>query len=383
MKKIILLIALVSISIGAMSQKGNVTKAQNLINEGDLVKAKELLDPALVHPKSANLPNTFFVKGKLAQAVFISDNSAHKALYADPLGEALAAYEKAMELDSKGQIKKKIISSMTYGELADCFYYQGGGQFEQGDYAGALKSFESQILIIEGDKFVGGIDTGMYYNAGIAALNAEKYDAAIKYFNICADMKYMGITPYYQIYEVNVAKGDMVAAEAILAELPKLFPNDKTVTLQLIDLYIKSGKYEDAQKYIAEAKRDDPSNSVLYFASGIIYLNEDKHDEAIVELQKSIDIEPNMFDAQYGIGAAYINKAAALLRAANDIMDINQYEEAVNKANETYVSALPYMEKAHQLNPNDIYAMQNLKELYYRFGMTEKYDAINAKLGGN
>ena len=381
MKKIFLLVALVSISIGVMSQAGNVTKASRLIEERQLDKAKEALDQALVHPKSANLPNTFFVKGQLARAVYNSDNPTFKALYRDPLNEAYAAYEKAMELDAKkGQFKKRILSRTIYNELADEFYFQGGDLFEAEDYAGALKSFETQILIVEGENFIGGIDTGMYYNAGVAALNADKYDVAIKYFNICAEMKYMGIAPYYQIYEANMAKGDTVAAEAMLTELPKLFPDDKSVTLQLIDLYIKSGKNEEAQKYIAEAKRDDPSNSILYFASGIIYLNEEKYDEAIVELQKSIELDPNMFDAQYGIGAAYINKAAGMYREAESIMNVNEYNTAVDNANEVYAMALPYMEKALQLSPDDVYTMQNLKELYYRLRMTDKYDAINARI---
>jgi len=380
MKKIFLLVALVSISIGAMSQKGKVTSALTLIDQGDLIKAKEALDQALVHPKSANLPNTFFAKGKLAQAVYESEDPRYSALFKDPLDEAYAAYEKAMELDPKGQIKKNILRTMTYSSLADDFYFQGGDLFEEGDFAGALKSFETQILIVEGDKFIGGIDTGMYYNAGVAALNADKYEVAIKYFNICAEMKYMGIAPYYQIYEANMAKGDTVAAEAMLTKLPTLFPDDKSVTLQLIDLYIKSGKNDEAQKYIAMAKQDDPTNSILYFAAGIIYLNEEKYDEAIVELQKSIEIEPNLFDAQYGTGAAYINKAAAMYRDAEDILDVNQYNTAIDNANEVYAMALPYMEKALQISPDDIYTMQNLKELYYRMRMTDKYDAINARI---
>ena len=380
MKKFILLIALVSVSIGAMSQKGNVTKASSLITQGKLDEAKVLLDQALSNPKSSNLPETFFAKGKLGQAIYESEDARFSSLYKDPLGEAYAAYEKAMSLDTKGQIKKKILSTMTYSSLADDFYYQGGELFEAGDFAGALKSFETQILIVEGDKFIGGIDTGMYYNAGVAALNADKYDVAIKYFNTCADMKYMGIAPYYQIYEANMAKGDTVAAEAMLTKLPSLFPNDKSVTLQLIDLYIKSGKNDQALKYIAEAKKDDPTNSILFFAAGIIYLNEDKYDEAIPELQKSIELDPNMFDAQYGIGAAYINKAAAMYRDAETILDVNRYNTAVDNANEVYAMALPYMEKALQLSPNDVYTMQNLKELYYRMRMTDKYDAISAKL---
>ena len=377
MRKIVLLIALVSISIGAMAQKGKVNSALRLINEGNLDRAKTDLDQALAHPKSANLPLTFFVKGQLAQTAFENEN---KTMYNDPLGEAYAAYEKAMELDPKGQIKRRIITSMTYNALADNFYFQGGDFFVAGDFASALKSFENQIKIIEGDCFIGGIDTGMYYNAGIAALNANRYDDAIKYFNICADMQYMGIAPYYQIYEANMAKGDVAAAEAMLTKLPTLFPNDKTVTLQLIDLYIKSEKYDEAQKYIAMAKQDEPTSSILYYAAGIIYLNEEKYDEAIVELERSISFDSEMFDAQYGIGAAYINKAAGMYRTAETILNVEQYNVAVDNANETYAKALPYMEKALQISPDDTYTMQNLKELYYRLRMTEKYEAISARL---
>ena len=41
MKKFILLVAVISISVGAMSQKGKVTSALSLIDQGQLDKAKE------------------------------------------------------------------------------------------------------------------------------------------------------------------------------------------------------------------------------------------------------------------------------------------------------------------------------------------------------
>jgi hypothetical protein len=69
-----------------------------------------------------------------------------------------------------------------------------------------------------------------------------------------------------------------------------------------------------------------------------------------------------------------------MFKAANDIMDVKKYSEAVDKANEVYSKALPYMEKAYKLNPEDVYTMRSLKELYYRMKMTDKYNEINAKL---
>ncbi len=381
MKKYLLLIAVLIVSLGAYAQKGKVTSALTMIEQGNLDKAKEALDQAMIDEKSKDWFNTYFAKGKLCQAVFKSDNQNFKSLCgADPLGDAYSAYEKAMELDPKGTVKKRIIANMIYNSLALDLYSQGGTQFEAKDFDGALKSFETQIKITESDNFAGAIDTGMYYNAGLAAVNSKKFDKAIGYFNKCAEMQYMGITPYYQMYESYLGMGDTLTAEATLKSLPDKFPGDKSVTLQLIDLYIKSGKNDEALKYLKVAKEADPSNYSLYFAEGIIHLNSSQYDDAISNLSKSIELKPDLYDSQYGLGAAYINKASDMFVKANDIMDVNKYNAAIEEAMNVFSKALPYMERANELIPDDVYALRGLKELYYRLRMTEKYEAVKTKL---
>lgn len=380
MKKVFLLLAVICISTGAFAQKGKVTSAMTFIEQGTLDKAKEALDQAMTDPKTMNWFNTYFAKGKLCQAVYKSDNPNFKAFYTDPLDEAYNAYEKAMQLDAKGGTKKRIITGMVYNALALDLYSQGGTQFDSKDYAGALKSFETQIKITESDKYVGITDTGMYYNAGLAAANAGKHEEAIKYFEKCAEMKYLGVTPYFQISQSYMQMGDTLKAESLLKSLPDKFPGDKNVTLQLIDLYIKAGKNEEALKHLAIAKADDPGNYSLHFAEGIIYLNANKYDEAITDLTKSVELKPDLYDSQYGLGAAYINKASDMFVKANDIMDVNKYNTAIEEAMAVFAKALPYMEKANELKPDDVFAMRSLKELYYRLKMTDKYNAIKAKI---
>lgn len=385
MKKFFLLIAAISISFGAMSQKGKVTSALSYIEQGLLDKAKEAIDQALVDEKSKDWFNTYFAKGKLSQATFESENPKFKAFYPDPLEEAYVSYEKAIELDPKGTMKKKIITNMIYNSLAVNLYAQGSARFEAKDYEGALKSFETQIKITESDKYAGAVDTGMYYNAGLAAVNSAKFIEAIKYFEKCAEMKYLGITPYYQIYESYLGIGDTVKAESVLTGLSSKFPDDKSITLQLIDLYIKSNKNEEALKYIKIAKEADPNNYSLFSVAGIIFLNQFRYDEAITELTRSVELNPDLYDTQYGLGAAYINKAAEMNTKANDIMDVKKYNEAIDQLNAIYAKALPYMEKAYELKPDDVFAMRSLMELYYRLkakdaSLTSKYDAIKAKI---
>ena len=396
MKKFFLLIAAVSISIGAMSQKGKVTSALSYIDQGILDKAKESIDAALVNESSMNWFNTYFAKGKLCQATYKSDNPKFRAYYPDPLAEAYSSYEKAIELDTKGTVKKKIITNMIYNSLAVDLYAQGSTRFEAKDFSGALKSFETQITITEGNNYVGPVDTGMYYNAGLAATNAGKHVEAIKYFEKCAEMKYQGITPYFQIYSSYMELGDTVKAESILTGLSSKFPDNKDITRNLIDLYIKSNKHDEALKYIKVAKETDPNDYSLFYAAGIIYLNQaekatlsdlksELYDKSIVELTKSIELKSDLFETQYGLGAAYINKAADMFLKANDIMDAKKYSDAIDQANAVYAKALPYMEKAYELKPDDFYTMKYLQELYYRLkakdpSLTPKYETIKAKL---
>ena len=380
MKKVFLLIAAVCISLGAFSQKGKVTAALSYIDQNMLDKAKESLDQAFTDPKSKDWFNTYFAKGKLCQAIYIADNPKYNSYYADPLAEAYEAYEKALALDEKGAAKKKILTGLVYSSLANNLYNQGSKRFEAKDYEGALKSFSTQIKISEGPNYAGALDTGMYYNAGLAAVNASKYNEAVNYFQKCADLKYLGITPYYQMYQCYMNLGDTIKAESFLLDLPNKFPGDNTVTLQLIDLYIKSNKYDEAFKYIKVAKEQDPGNYSIYFASGIMFLNMNKFDDAIVELSKAVELKSDVYDLQYAMGVAYINKAAAMFVKANDIMDVTKYTAAIDEANGIYAKALPFMEKALDLKPDDAFALRSLKELYYRLKMTDKYNATKAKL---
>lgn len=381
MKKFLILITLISsISFGAIAQRGKVTTALSYIEQGVLDKAKEALDQALAHDKSKDWPNTFFAKGKLCQAVFQTDNPKFKEFYSDPLQEAYDSYEKAISLDNKDNMKKRIITNMVYNSLAIDLYTQGSSQFESEEFENALKSFETQIKITESDMYAGALDTGMYYNAGLAAINSEKYEKAIGYFEKCAELKYQGINPYYQIYESYLGLGDTVKAESILMGLNDKFPDDPNVTLQLIDLYIKSNKNEEALKYLKIAQSEDPDNPNLHFAEGIIYLNQNRFDEAIPTLGKAVELNPESYDTQYGMGAAYINKASDMFVQANDIMDVNEYGAAIDSAMVVFAKALPYMEKAYELKPDDIYAMRSLRELYYRLKMTDKYNVIKEKL---
>ena len=72
---------------------------------------------------------------------------------------------------------------------------------------------------------------------------------------------------------------------------------------------------------------------------------------------------------------------------ANNMYDVKMTKEEAKKmdalieeASALYPKALPCMQKANELKPNDKYTMISLKELYYKLKMTNEYNEVKARL---
>lgn len=387
MKKFIVSVLALCISLGAIAQMGKVTSALSFIDQGLLDKAKEALDQAFVNEKSKDNPKTYFAKGRLCQEIFKSTDPKYKELIQNPLEEAYAAYEKAIQLDPKGSIKKQMNLNGTYMLLGNDFINQGVQKYEAKDYEGALASFDFNIKVASSEMYVGVIDSGVYYNAGLAAFNGKMYDKAIPYFQKCAEMKYEGTMPYFLLYSCYMNLQDMANAEATLKKAFEIYTDDKDVMMQLVDFYINNDKLDAAFTYLNMAKEKNPNDHTLWWAEGVIYMRQDKYDEAIAVLTKSVELKGDEYNTQFNLGVSYYNKAVEMFQKANDIMDVNKYNAAVGEANKVFIKAIPYFEKANQLNPTDIDTMKNLKELYFRLRAVypeyeAKYNDIMKKLEG-
>jgi tetratricopeptide (TPR) repeat protein len=384
MKKFFVLIMAICISIGSMAQLAKVT---SFIDQGALDKAKEALDQALLNPKQNTNPKLYTAKGRLCQEVFKSENPKFKALYTNPLEEAYAAYEKAIELDPKGSTKKLFSLNQTYLLLGNDFISQGAQKFEAKDYEGALKSFEFNIKVASSDIYVGIIDSGIYFNAGLAAYNGELYEKAIPYFKKCTEMKYEKTMPYFLEYQSYLALHDTINGEETLKSAFKVYPDNQDVILQLVDHYMKCNRLTEAFSYIDLAKSKDPNNYSLHWAEGVLFMKQEKYTEAITCLTKSVELKGDQFDTQFNLGVCYYNLAVELFKKADLILDAKKYSVAAAEANTVFMNAIPYFEKASSIKPDDVDAMRNLKELYYRLKTVKpeyqaKYDEIMKKLEG-
>ena len=389
MKRTTILFVLLFAVTCTFAQKGKVTSAKSYNDAGNLDKAVAAIEEAIdsTNPKtesSINWPGTWEARGEIYQAIFKSKDENYKKLSNDPLTVAYDSYMKALALDEKDKFSKSVKIKLTL--LISDLTNQAVTAFNEENYEKALKSFE-QIMGIEATPVFKAddptsVDTVIIFNAGLAAYNAQNYDKAIKYYREAAKHKYSGARTYQLISTSYLLKKDTIGALDVLKEGLIEYPSNGTLLVEVINIYLNANKVDDALKYLDIAISQDPKNSSYYFAKGTLYDKLLKPEEATESYLKAIEFKEDYFDAYYNLGALYYNKGVKQIDVANAVPS-NQpekYEEEKNKADIEFKKAIPYMEKAHEVNPTDKFTMESLKTLYYRLKMLDKHAEIIEKM---
>jgi len=389
MKRTTILFVLLFAVSCAFAQKGKVTSALSYKESGKLDKAVEAIEETIdaSNPKtegSVTWPRTWEVRGEIYQAVFQSKDENYKKLSADPLTVAYDSYMKALQLDDKDRFSKsvKIKLTLLIGDLTN----QAVAGFNEEAYEKAMKSFE-QIMAIEQLPVYkaddpNAVDTVIIFNAGLAAYNAQKYDKAIEYYKEAAKYKYNGAKTYSLIANSYFQKKDTVGALQVLQDGLKEYSDNGILLVEVINVYLNANKIDAAMKYLDIAIAQDPKNASYFFAQGTLYDKLQKPEEAAASYLKAIEYKEDYFDAYYNLGALYYNKGVKQVDVAN-LVPSNQpdkYEVEKDKADVEFKKAIPYMEKAHEINPTDKFTLESLKTLYYRLKMLDKHAEIIEKM---
>lgn len=389
---IIAAVAVIFTSCAALegaAQKGKVSSALNLAESGELKKAKEAIDEALEGETTKEWPKTYYAVGRVAQKMwekgYETDDEKLMTTYDNQLVHAYESYLKSIELDDGNSMENLVIVQLP--ALANDFLAWAAREFENENYDKSTLAFEKLLDIQQSDIYIGSVDTVVVYNTALAAYNDGDYDKANKYLDWTIDLEYGGTTPYLLKYQACMTENDLECAEMALREAFEAFPADEQVLLTMIQFFIDHDKKQDALDYIELAIEDSPENHQLFYARGVLYMQTENYDKALEALKRSIELKDDYFESQYNAGVSYYNKGAEMIEEANNIMDPTEYNEAIVAARDVFAKALPYMERARELNPDDMDTLISLKELYYRLQKTEKYEEVTARInelqGGN
>lgn len=187
---------------------------------------------------------------------------------------------------------------------------------------------------------------------------------------------------YYGQKDVDRALYLAKAKDALLAGI-KLFPKNNTILDGLMQLYTAEegvGDPAELVTMIEASLKEEPTNYDLWFGRGRVFNAMKNYDECIKSFEKCVELRPGEFEPLFYTGYFIIEKANAQIEAlnSNPNMDYEQYEAENAKINLIYAEAIPWLEKAHEINPADGATIEYLNQLCFRLrdmdGMMDKYN---------
>jgi len=375
MRKLFLLATLFCISLLIKAQPIQVQSAFNYLKRGQLDRAKEAIDAAILHEKTMNDPKTWFYKGNIYLDIHLSKEPKYQQLEKNALQIAYDAFQKSIELDANKEYFDQVkVRLYICGEQ---FYNMGVSLFNKKDYENAVIAFEKTAKV---NGIFGVQDSLATYNAALSAqFSGQKAKAKENYLKL-VKMNYRNPQIYTALSDIYKADKDTTQALKIVQNGRTKFPEDYNLIITETNIYLSKGETEKAQKNLQLAVEKNPTNENLYFAIGANYDVLGKFDEAEKAYLKALELKPAYFDAIYNLGALYFNKGVSIFEKADKITDLKLYDVEKEKFDAMFNKALPYLEKAHELDPKDRNTMISLSQLYARIKQYDKAKQIKEQL---
>ena len=414
MKKSIFLAALVLISAGCFAQKANVSKARGLADAEtpDYAGARAAIAEALQNDETKDLANTWYIAGFIGYKEFETNNLKRQMgqnIDIDQWGaavyESVNYWNKAYELalvptyDKKGKAKydtrtpKSILPKMTEYFQFQPMIAAGFNAYEANDPSLAYDMFvahcnipDSKIMQDNPEELAKLLRDSSYYTclyyAGRFAYEAQRYEEAIatlrrmnsEHANANALRKEIIYANEY-IYQIYIEQKDTVNAVEFIKGCIDLFPEEPWFMQNLINLYINSGQEEKAIEYLDIAIAREPNVGQYYNSKGSILARIGRFEDSFKAFEQAIAIEPNNALFLETLGFAYVDLGNKLNDDAA-YLDAKAYAKAKVEIDAAFQKALPYFEKAYELEPDNYDYKRSLRSLYYRLGMDDKYEAL-------
>jgi len=393
----------------------DATKALSSFNIGganDGAQLEEAIDAIEVAVKDSEVSATskaWLTRGEIYNAV-VNLSTTQGLLGGDtkmidekaPI-KAYDSYAKALEVAEKKWETRDALKGLS--ESITNLSNMGIGKYEAGDYAGAYESFNSILEIhktLKANDEKSSLDDPAQYNqqlyiTGLAALNGEKMDAAKTIFTELETLDYEQAALYDALYKINKEDNPEKALEYLNKGREK-YPDDVTMLFTEINHYLAAGQMDILESKLKLAIEKEPTNPSLYYTLARVYsdvaakkkeageeeASEEYFSKAIEQFSAALEQKADFYEAMYGIGELYYNKAANISQAMQELgtskEDQKTYNEMSIKMKDTFNKALPYFQEAEKLNPNDNNTLVALSEIYARRDDFEKVKEFKSRI---
>ncbi len=380
MKKLVVLTLSLLVSGVIFAQKepkGSPGKAESYLTKNDLENAKAEIDKAITLEKQAGKSGTWFTRGKVYQAIATQggDDSA--------IPVAMEAYAKVKEIDPNGS-QAKLLDIQNIAQFQGFYFNKASEGYNAEDYTTALNNFKKALQIIPNDSLT------LYYGS-LAAYQNDDYNSQLEMYLGMMEYGYADREIYSNaIYTAKESLGDNEKAMTVIKKGQEAYPEHAQFRYDEINIYLEEGKDQEALAELTSALEKDPDNYTLHLQLGLFKDNiaynsmtakdwdaaRAKYAEAQGHYEEALRITENdNFVANFNLGVIYVNLAKEHYDTVRD-MDIATYnksgKEVLAKGNEIISKAIPYIQKATELEPKDVEAWKALQQIYTQLKMNDK-----------
>ncbi|MFR9603658.1 MAG: tetratricopeptide repeat protein [Rikenellaceae bacterium] len=318
---------------------------------------------------------------------------------------AVESYVKAREVDPSVAAK----SEAGLDKIVNHFRELGNIEISFENYPAAAEAYmraNKAAVAISEDKY----DAKLVYTAGYlltidGGKNPESYVNGAKYLkesivhgyddiemaDESIEKKDKGGAHYYTFFCVMGSPGERSLEELMdlkkfMIEAVNKFPENENIMASLMQLYSTNseiGEPEEVLVMIEKALAQNPDNLSVWYSRGRIYSVLKNFDECVKSFEQVIRIDPNGHSGYYYTGMFLTSKADEY----NDVMKNKTYTKQADYdadlaiLNSHYYKALPYLEKAMEIKPDDVTTAEYLKAICFRMrdeeGMMDKYNKYN------
>ena len=226
-----------------------------------------------------------------------------------------------------------------------------------------------------------------------ATLANERIQAK-KYYVDLLKLKAKSVSIYASLSELYRQEKDSGAALAVIREGQKIYPGNMPLFLAETNIYLTFNNTDKALSNLNTAAKKDSANPSIYYALGTIYnklvddttkkpeVRELMFNNAVDAYKKAIQLKPDYFDPVFNLGALYVNKAVYYDDKAKNLpLDAEaEYKTLKVQADKYLEAAIPYLEKATEMQPTDVSTLNSLKQIYIRQQKNDKIKTINEKI---
>ena len=384
-----ILLAVLLTATVMMAQKKDRTDAYMYNRNGQYEKAMTSIEKCVNHEqflgmKTNDQSQAWLYRASIYQNIIQSGDEALMAKAPNALEivyESLMNCMKNPDFLQDQQNKQEIYQRV--GSVMNTYYTKGADDYNTGKFAEAAPMFKKAYDIA---KTLGSSDANDMLNlAATSALRAEEYNMALEYFTEVKNNGAEGVDIYRHLAACYNGLGNAEQAMAMINAGLEKNPGDANLILEKVNAYLKEGKGAEAIEDLNRLHELDPENAQLLFVLGTIYGDENNadvfdSDKAVKYYEDAIKLKPDYYDAIYNLGALYITMSNKLKAQANDITgfskaEIEQYNKLIGDAEELLRTGLPYVKQAYEAQPTP--EVKNvLKTMYVQLKMNEEAKAL-------